>query len=272
MRGLRWAAALLTVLAAAGTGWAGWEIEQVHYNLRASGEEIYRHKSTMTVSKGRVRIADDDSVTIFDYANDRIRWILPKKKLYWEGTSDEYLLGARQANPRGRLQEGAAKNLPTPVVEVQDSGLEVRISDRPTRLYQIHADSERFQEVWVTETIDISADLDQQRFEAMQQKLAGGLRTGRTVAIAELNKDPLYRKAVLGGFPMRTHTFLGKAVIGTEVLRVEQREIPDSAFEVPPAFLFAPISHMVDEQRDPPAILPSRTPKPEVSPTPATRR
>ena len=270
MHGFRWAAALVMILAGAGGAWAGWEIEQSHYNLRASGAEIYRRGSTMRVSKGRVRVEDPDSVTIFDYENDRIRWILPKKKLYWEGTSDEYLAAAHRAKPKSRLRPGQADTLETPKVDLFDTGDIVEINGKQTRRYMIRVDDYPFQEVWVAESFNLSKDLDQVRLQAMQQKLSHRVRSVHTLVFAELLKNPVYKKMTHEGFAMRTHSYLGEAIMGTDILKITETEIPESEFEVPPAYLFAPLTHLIDEQRDPPP--PRATPTKRVPGTPARRK
>lgn len=252
MRGFSWAAAVLAVVATVEGTWAGWQIEQTSYNRRASGQEISRTSSTLLVSKDRVRTDDGISVTIFDYDKDSVLWLLPAKKMYWDGTSDEYLQQARRINPKSRLAPGKMKDLPALAMKVEETAESVEIAGKAAKKYAIQMDGYPFQDLWVAAPFGLEKDLDMRRFQAMQLKLAQGMRSGYGVALTALQKDELYQRISTQGFPLRTHSYLGEAIVGTEVVALTPKEIPDSEFAVPKGFKRVPLVQLLDELKEPP--------------------
>lgn len=257
MRGLKWAAALMFVLAASDGAWAGWEIDQKSYNLRASGQEIGRTSVRLLVSKDRVRMADGKVVTLFDYKKDRLALLLPAKKMFWDGTSDEYLTAVRRINTKTRLAQGEMEKLPKMAVQIEAKPETIEIAGKVAKKYAIVLDGYPFQDVWITDSFGIEKDLDSERFQAMQLKLAQSTRSNYGMAMTVLQKNPLYQDIVRKGFAMRTNSYLGEAIMGTEIVRVAPREVPDSDFDIPKEYKRATLLQLIDAQK---ADLPQNPP------------
>lgn len=253
MRAFQRAAALVLVLAAAEVCSAGWEIEQTSYNLRASGQEIGRYNSKLLVSKDRVRMSDPKVTTIFDYKADRLVVLLPSKKIYWNGTSDEYLKTARRISPKGRFAPGEMDKIGKLSVTIEELPEKIEIAGKVATKFAIKMDGYPFQDVWVTDAFGIEKDLDYDRFQAMQLKLAQGMQSGYGLALTTMQKDPMYQKINRAGFPMRTNSYLGEAIMGTQILRVAQKELPDSDFAAPKDFKRVPLVEFIDAEKSIPA-------------------
>lgn len=247
MRGVKWAAALGFLLAAAPVARAGWEIEQTTYNLRASGKEIGRSPSTMRVSKNRARISDGTTVSIFDYNKDDIALLLPQKKLYWSGTVDDYISAVRSVDPKRRVLPGELK-LPKPDITVQETPVTAQIVGRTAKKYLIVVNGQPFQELWVGDAI-FTPDLDPGRYQALQRKLAQSIRSSYAVTLDYLADDPLYKKISTEGYPLRVHTYLGEAIMGSEVTRVAPADVPDSDFAIPEGYARVDLAALIDAQQ-----------------------
>jgi len=248
MRGLKRAAALIFVLAASGTARAGWEIDQKNYNLRASGQEVGRTTSRLLVSKDRVRLSDGRMITLFDYKNDRLALLLPSKKIYWQGTSDEYLRAVRGVNRKARFGAGEMEKAPKFAVKIEAKPETVEIAGKVAKKYSIQVDGYPFQDLWVADSFGIEKDLDVERFQAMQLKLAQSVRSNYAVALTALQKDPVYLQISRAGYPMRINSYLGEAIMGSEVVRVVPREVPESEFAVPKDYRVATLPQLMDAQ------------------------
>jgi hypothetical protein len=248
MRGVKWAAALGFLLAAAPVAWAGWEIEQTTYSLRASGKEIGRSASTMRVSKNRARVADGTTISIFDYDKGRIALLLPAKKLYWSGSVDDYLSAVRGVDPKRRALPGELETLPKPQIIVQETPVTAEIAGKATKKYLIVVNNQPFQELWIGEPV-FTQDLDPARYQAVQRKMAQSVRSSYGVTLNYLADDPLYKKISTEGYPFRVHTYLGEAIMGSEITRMKAVDVPDSDFAIPEGYSPVNLVALIDEQQ-----------------------
>src|SRR5262249_14536126 len=141
MRGVKLSATFGALLTLAAQAWAGWEIEQSNYNLRSNGKEIDRTSAVMRVSKNRARIADGETVTVFDYDSGRVTLLLPEKKQYWDGSIDQYQDEVRDASPRRRVPPEIQGTPPRkPEVHVTETGVTETIAGKQTKKYSIISD------------------------------------------------------------------------------------------------------------------------------------
>lgn len=241
-----WALALL--LAGAGSARAGWEIEQTTYNLRSSGKEIGRSPSTLRISKDRVRTSDGTTVSIYDYDKGRVLLLLPEKKLYWDGTVDEYLSAVRAANPNRRGIPGELKQPADPPLLMQETPITADIAGKQTKKYVVQVDGRPYQEIWVAPDF-LGDDLDLKRYHETQRKIAQSVRSSYATNLRALSDNELYKKIVVETYPMRTNTYLGEAIIGTEVVRISKVEVPDSDFAVPNGFTRTPLTTLIEAQQ-----------------------
>lgn len=248
MRGVKWAAALGFLLAAAPVAWAGWEVEQTTYSLRANGKEIGRSSSTMRVSKNRTRVTDGTTISIFDYDKDRIALLLPQRKMYWGGTVDEYISAVRAVDPKRRVLPGELDKMPKPEIVVQESPVTAQIVGRTAKKYIIVVNGQPFQELWIGDAI-FPGDLEPARYQAVQRKLAQSVRSSYAVTLNALADDPLYKKITTEGYPLRVHTYLGEAIMGSEITRVAPADVPEGDFVVPEGYSAVNLVGLMDEQR-----------------------
>jgi hypothetical protein len=250
MRGVKWFLTLGLLLVAAVDAGAGWEIEQSSYSLRSSGKEIGRSSSTLLVSKERVRVIDEMTVTILDYDKDSIALLVPARKSYWTGTVDEYISAVRSVDPKRRVLPGQLDDLPKPEMVVKETPITAEIGGRHAKKFVVVVGGRAFQEIWVSEPFGLAKDLDPKRYQAVQRKIAQSVRSSYGVALNHLSEDPLYQKITYEDFPVRTHTYLGDAIMGNEVVRVTQKEIPDSEFTVPADFKPVSLVALLEAQQE----------------------
>jgi len=248
MRGTIWAAALGLLLAAAVSAQAGWEIEQTNYSLRSSGKEIGRSPSKLWVSKDRIRVDDGTSVSIFDYGKDRVALLLPSRKTYWSGTIDQYIEAVRTVNPTKRVLPGELEKVRKPPIVVSETPITAEIAGKQTKKYIIAIDGYPYQELWIAPPF-LGSDLNLETYMEVQRKLARTVRSSYGTNLNFLADDPLYKKINTEGYPVRVQTYLGEAVMGSEIVSITQRELPDSDFSVPEGYSAVPLGSLLDEQQ-----------------------
>lgn len=248
MRGRIGATVCATLLLGASLARAGWEIEQTSYSLRASGKEISRTTASLRIAAGKVRVADGKTITIVDYGKDRLTYIYPEKKIYWVGSSDDYIAAIQGSNPRRRKVPKEDSEARRGKVVIQETPITTEIAGKTTKKYIINVDGEKIQDVWMAPSFGVGKDLDFEVFSALQGKLARSVRSSRGRDLVALSQDEAYKALNRDSFAMRTHSYLGEAIMGTEIVRVAQIDVPESEFAVPEGYTAVPLLSLLEVQ------------------------
>lgn len=246
-------AALTVVPTAAHAGWVStWSNTAVKQN----GDRTGKQDVSMSISNGRVRVDQDDVITLIDYNTGRYSLLNPTKNFFWSGTVDEYVRemstarGSKMAEKygdKGMLQhkkhakDKAPKAYVPPKVDVAKlpplsvtkTGLTAKVAGYDTEKYDIHANGELFQEIWVAPALDLSSDLNFDSFLAVQRKM-GAARKGKSAdAYNALYVNEDYRKLLEKAFVLKAITHHIAGGYERAATSIQQAEVPADQFTVP---------------------------------------
>jgi hypothetical protein len=214
-----------------------------------AGWLIVDHRGDQTLrSRGRLKIAArqaDGHAMVLDLGRARL-WVADRgRRLYWDGTVEEYCQATRAAMP---ASEETPATPPTserggapPRVAVEPTAETETIAALPTRKYRVLVDGALYEELWLTSEASLVRELELGRapetFGRMFACMSGGGQ--RVEATAE------YRQLFARGWPLKVvyHAEGGRALRAL-VTRVEERDIPEGDFTPPPGFRTAPLTEI----------------------------
>jgi hypothetical protein len=247
-------AALAAVPAAA---FAGWETTWTNTPVKAKGERMTSQNSTMKIEGGQVRIDQPDIISLIDYNTGKYTIINPTKQYFWTGTVDDFVremvtkrdekLTDKFPNmpkpDKNKKNKKNAKNeeyappkvdvAKLPPVSVIKTATTEKIAGYDTVKYEIKANGELFEEIWVAPALDMSSDLNVDKYLAVQRKLAAAKRgsSGERINATYLNEE--YRKVLEKSVALKVvvhHIAGGYERIATSVKQVD---VPATDFSVP---------------------------------------
>jgi len=227
----------------ASAGWVSeWESTAIH-----NGERLEPERSTVRIDKTRMRIDQPQIISIFDYGKGTMALINPKSAVYWSGTVDEYsqqTATKRNENLRRRIGEE---------VKVKDDDLKVDLNDLPkikvertdeaktvagrdTVKYVVLVDDELFQEIWLTEEINTSADLDVGKFLDYQRRNSLRMIGNSAKPFNALYRSKAYEDFLKKGTPLQTVIHHLAGGFERRALSFKQADVADSEFAVPASY------------------------------------
>jgi hypothetical protein len=224
------------------------------------------------ISRGRLKMAprqDQGQAMVLDLARARV-WVADTgRRLYWDGTVEEYCQGIRSLMPspeaqlaeqlkdlppeqreqvaamlKARMKRGTGG--PPPRVALERTNETETIARLPTRKYRVLVDGKLYEELWLTSEAALVRELELGRapdtFGRMFACMSGpgGERPEASVEYRQLFGQGWPLKAVYhgeGGGP-------GRAL----VTRVEQREIAEEDFKPPTGFRAAPLAELFGQR------------------------
>lgn len=225
---------------------AGWVAEWQNVPVKSTGERMAVQPSTMSISKGRVRVAQPDSITLIDYNKGRFTLMNPQQEFFWSGSIDEYIAEMSKARAEALRQRAGRKaaQVKTPKVDpgalppltIQKTSETKTIAGHETTKYVVHVDGELFQEFWIAPDLNLSTDLDAGKFLAYQQKMSA-VRMGKSAgAFNALYRNEEYRKLLETGFILRSVTHHIAGSFERTAASIRSETVPDSAFTVPDSY------------------------------------
>jgi len=270
------------------TAGAGWVIDWSTTAVNQNGERMAVQRATQAIAGNRVRMQQPEVITVIDYGRDQYTLMNVKKQYFWSGSIDDYLreMGQhRQTAMRERVaamgmaekmsKKNAEKNAGNratdqktktigpgdlPPVSITSAGTQEKIAGYDAEKYDVKVDGELFQELWLAHGLDLSADLDAARYQAIQEKTGSAMMGKSSKQYNALYRDPQYRALVAKAFVLKSvthHLAGGYERIATAV---RQEDVPASTFEVPDSFRKVRLADLFD----PP---PTPAPRPTGNPT-----
>lgn len=249
---------LLTLLSAVPTvARAGWVSEWTNTAAKVNGDRMDAQNSSMAISGGRVRLEQPEVVTLIDYNGSRFTLINPTKQLFWTGTVDEYVREVAHSRTEGmrsklggmdkqskKVRDAEAKPYvpPTidpaklPPVSITKTDVTEKIAGYDTVKYEFRADGDLFQEIWVAPALDVSSDLDPDRYLALQRKLSAGMMGKSSRQFNALYMDDEYRKILAKAFVLKVLTHHVAGSFERVATSMRQADVPASQFDVPAAY------------------------------------
>lgn len=223
------------------TAQAGWLITE------GQGES----QALTYIQGNRLRYEDADQITIFDLNKGTMTVLHPGSKRYWTGSPEDFNrqmkaavdakmeteLKALSPQDRELFKEeehaaGAGESGQTakPQVKVERAAKTDKVAGRVARKHSIYVDGALQEEVWIAEDIDISKDLDADKFSKLMLDTRGD-------DMSDWEYDPQVRQLRARGLELKSvrHAATGPEESAT-VQKVEQKELPASTFQVPAGY------------------------------------
>jgi hypothetical protein len=250
---LRSLIALIALLAPA-LAQAGWVVEWSTTATNSKGEKLPSQQATQSIAENRVRMDQPEVVTITDYGTNRFTMLNPEKQYFWSGTLDEYVRDMSAARERslrerigqltGKKAEGEVSANPTPVVvdesklppvSITPAGTSETIAGYEAQKYEVKINGELFEEMWIA-PIDLSADLNFDRFMAQQLKNSAAMKGKAANSYNALYRSPEYRRLVEKALVVKNVTHHLSGSFERTATGIAQRDVPASAFAVPESY------------------------------------
>lgn len=115
-------------------------------------------------------------------------------------------------------------------VRVERTGQVDTLAGHPARNHQIYVEGQLTEEVWIAEDLDISRELDPDKYAQLLQQT-------RSDDSSDWEFDPQVRALRTKGLELKSirHAATGPEESGA-VQKVEQKQLPDSTFQVPAGY------------------------------------
>ncbi len=216
------------------------------------------NRSFTYIQANRLRYEDSGQVTIFDLNQGTMILLQPGPKRYWSGTPEEFArqvkstvdaqldmeLKALPDEERQALKDDARRQALEPPakvpVRVERTDQVDTVAGHPARKHRIYVEGQLLEEVWIAEDVDISRELDPQKYAQLLLKT-------RSDDSGDWEFDPQVRALRTRGLEMKS---IRHAATGPEesavVQKVEQTQIPDSTFQVPPGYQKATMAQILE--------------------------
>jgi hypothetical protein len=236
---------------------AGWMSQWANTAMKPNGEPMDVENSSMAISDGQVRLEQPNVITLIDYNGGHFALINPAQRVFWRGTVDEYvhelvqsrsdsmlgkIAGLEMKNSKLRDAEAKPHAVPTidpaklPAITITQPGGTERIAGYDTVKYEFRADGDLFQEVWVAPTLDVSSDLNPNRYVAVQRTLGTGMTGKVGNQYSALYANDAYRKLLEKGFILKMINHHAAGTFERAATSMRQTDIPASVFEVPSSY------------------------------------
>lgn len=230
---------------------AGWIIHELH-----DGQ-----LSTMYVQDNLVKhVEPTGAVSIIDLNKGLLYFLDPPRKVYWSGTPQAYqdaikadmrrtmtqelakVPADQQADTRKMMEQVLETHTMPPSdqsVEVKSLNQTVVIGGFKAQGYQVFADGNLRQELWIAGKLDFRQDLDWSKMAAIMREVNLG---------AQADYDPLnppVLELMKKGYPVRSIDHMGESSEITQVTKVEKKDLPKELFQVPPGYQALPLGEVL---------------------------
>lgn len=197
------------------------------------------------VSRGRLKMAPRQAPAQFmvlDLTRARM-WVADaERRLYWEGTVEEYCQAVHDLVPSPRTPPAGGASASPPRVTLERTDETETIAKLPTRRYRVLVDGKLYEELWLTSEAALVRELDLARAPDTFGRMFAcmvSLDGERPEASAE------YRRLFAEGWPLKAiYHGEGGSPGRALVTRVEPREIAESDFAPPAGFTKAPLGDL----------------------------
>lgn len=248
---------LLTIALAPTAADAGWMLEWNMTAFNQKGDRLPSEAASQSIANNRARMDQPAVITITDYDADRFALLNPAKQYFWSGTLDEYLremakargeavaerMGKVVVTPKPGQKAPPADYMPPPIdpatlppVAVAKTGLKEKIAGYDTEKYEVRIDGTLFEELWIAPGVNLSADLNPQRFAEAQRKITTGMLGKSAIAYNAVYRNEEYLKLLGSGFPLKVVTRHIAGGFERVATSVRQGDVAASTFEVPSSY------------------------------------
>lgn len=250
---------------------AGWVLEWSNVASKPEGGHMAPQPSSMAIAGGRMRLAQPEVITLIDYNTSAFSVLNPKTQVFWTGTIEDYarhVAGSRAKATRqlmtnaGKKGDSAPLEVALPKVDpatlppisiTKDRATE-KIAGYDTVKYVVQVDGDRFQELWVAPALDMSADLNADRYLAYQRTMGAGMAGKAAGQYNALYLSDQYRSMIEKAFILKMITHHMAGTFERSATSVRQADVADSEFTVPDEYRKVKLADVLPA---PPAANPS---------------
>ena len=266
---------LIAFVTAPGIASAGWMSEWTNVAMKPNGDRADPQRSTMAISDGKVRLEQPDAVTLINYKTETFTLMNPAHQSFWSGTAEDYarhVSKSRGEALRKRLVEAGQKSAPEvsddvpkvdpaklPPLSIVSTGISEKIAGYDTTKYEVKVDGDVFQELWVA-PLDISSDLDINRFINLQRKMSAGMAGRSANEYNALYYSDEYRKLLAKGFVLKMIIHHLGGGFERTATSMKQADVAASEFQVPDSYRKVQLADVL------PAPPPAEQPPPQQRP------
>ncbi len=231
---------------------AGWIIKERSFN----SVDKTRNKYVYYIQDQKLKMVEDQLISIFDLRKETMTFIAPEKKLYWSGTPGEYKTEFKAAIREAFMKQmkdapEAEKEMVQATFEyylqsmddtlevnqtlldmtIVNTGRKEKIAGKQSLMYGLFVNEILKEEIWISEEVPIYQEFDMVRFNAMLKQIGSDM-VGELSYQASRNFAELLRKGLL----MKTVDYTQEFSITTEVTKVKQARLEASAFMPPEGY------------------------------------
>jgi hypothetical protein len=236
-----------SVVAPAGAR-AGWVVQWQETTIKPNGDRLDPQPSTMSISKGMVRIVQPQTTSLLDYGKRTFTILNTDQAYFWSGTVDEYLqqmvknrgaslhkhMGAQGDDLSLGQREIDPATLPPLTIEKTEET--ATIAGHATTKYEIKVEGELLQEIWLAEDLPVAKDLDPKQFVDFEYTLSRGMLGSSAEAFNALYRSEDYRKLLGRGYILKNVTHHVGGSYERLATEIRQQDVPASEFAVPESY------------------------------------
>ncbi len=236
---------------------AGWVMEWQNTARRADGEAKEPENSTMFLAGNKVRLTQPRVTTLIDYKSGTFTLMNPKRELFWSGSVEDYVTEMSTAREKALREKSSNENFKFnvpkldpksfPAIAITKTDATKTIAGHSATKYSIESDGVLFQEDWIAEDLNTSADLDPSKFLDYQAKVSAGMLGKSSGAFNALYRNQEYRKLLEKGVVLQTTTYHSSGSFERLVNSVRAAEVTAGEFEIPPSFRRVKLHDVMDD-------------------------
>jgi hypothetical protein len=232
---------------------AGWVSEWTDVAYKSNGDQVNSEQSSMSLASGHMRMEQPNVISVADYNSGRFTLMSPQRKAFWTGTPDEYVREVARSRAEGMskvLADAGEKGhdkekeftppkvdpAKLPPISITKTAVTDKIAGYDTVKYEVRSDGDLFEEIWVAPTLNVSSDLDVDRFLAFQRKMSAGMLGKAAGSYNALYLNDEYRKLLQNAFVLKLVTHHAAGTYERTATSVHQADVAASKFEVPDAY------------------------------------
>jgi len=236
---------------------AGWIIKQRSYDSDLGVESAVIE--TVYLQDNKMKIIQDQIITIFDLNEETITLMNAANKVYWTGKVDDYKSEVKAAMKIAmdeqmekasieqqemirKMYTGMMENIDNPSkfvgeepdeynIEIEKSGEKVEIADQLALKYEVIINGFIKEEAWISESVNTNTEFAPEKFYAIFKDF---ICQEESMAAYQTNEK--YIQFSKKGFPLKSINYYGGFESISEVISLDKKNIEESNFEIPADF------------------------------------
>ena len=253
-------ALFISLFSLSGSLFAGWIIYERNFDSESQDKYHYVYY----LQEQKLRLEENDFVSIFDLNDNTITFINSSKSIYWKGSVAGYLQELKDAmkaemtkDLSGRLKEeqemiratyeyymeSLEDTLNTITggfkVVLVNTGEKEKIAGANSSQYGLFINKIIKEEVWVSDEIQIKRDMDLMKLNAMLKEMGAELP-----GVLSRQVDPKYAQLREKGLMMKTIEYDFESSFTTEVYKLKKKDLDPQLFLPTKGFKEVKLSEM----------------------------